>query len=256
MARRPVETGRFLPTVFPNLEAAGIRLREGVVSMIAGPPGVMKSGLALYWLGRMKVPVLYFSADMEPFEVFERAGAMMTGDTMEQVRRNPTAYEEGVNALPMRFVFDDSPTYDDVLLEVMAYVEVFGQPPKVICIDNLMNLTGDNEDEWAAHREHSKVIHKIGRITKSAFLVLAHMTDDANDVSYPQPRKKLQGKVSQLPKVILSLGFDGEWLRVAPVKNRFGRPDSTGKTYVELYAWPQANQFFNSRNDFLEGRPA
>lgn len=256
-AKRPAETGNFLRTVFQPLENHGIRLREGTATFIAGVPGAMKTGLTLYWVGRLNKPTLYFSADSEPFEIVERVAAMMTGDSMVKVRQDPSKYVDLLDTLPIRFVFEDSPTYKDVELEVAAYAEVYGRFPEVIVIDNLLNLVGENENEWGAHRDHARVIHRLTRITKAAVFVLAHMGEDKVDPSsHPQPRTKLQGKVSHLPKVILSLAFDGQVLKVAAVKNRFGPGDASGRTYAELYCRPESNQFFASRADLLEGRPA
>lgn len=257
IATRPQETGGFLPPVFLPLESAGIRLRSGTVTFIAGVAGAMKTGLALYWVGRLGLPTLYFSADSEPFEMVERAAAMVTGDSMAKIRGNTGAYAEQLDKLPIRFVFEDSPTYHDLELEVAAYHEVYGCFPKIVVIDNLLNLTGENESEWAAHRDHARVIHRITRITKATLIVLAHMGEDKVDpTQQPPPRKMLQGKVSQLPKVILSLAFDGQRLKVAPVKNRFGPADASGYTSVELYVDPTTNRFFNSRNDWMNGAPA
>ena len=257
VARRPQDTGAFLEPIFMPLENAGIRLREGTATFIAGVAGSMKTGLALYWVGRINKPGLYFSADSEPFEIFERAAAMVTGDTMTKVRANMPAYEAAVNGLNLRFVFEDSPTYKDLELEVAAYAEVYGEWPKVIVIDNLLNLVGDNENEWGAHRDHARVIHRLTRITKATVIVLAHMGEAKQDPTQtPPPRNMLQGKVSHLPKVILSLAFDGRNLKVAPVKNRFGPGDASGSTYVELAVDPTTNRFFNSRADLAAGRPA
>lgn len=256
-ARRPTPTGGFLRDVFAPLASAGIRFRAGTATYVAGVPGAMKTGFTLYLVGRLGLPTLYFSADSEDFEMVERAAAMMTGDSPEKIRANPGDYAEQLASLPMRMVFEDSPTYKDVELETAAYAEVFGDFPKIIVIDNLLNLTGENENEWGAHRDHARVIHRLTRVTGAAVFVLCHMGEDKVDPSStPQPRTKLQGKVSHLPKVILSLAFDGERLKVAAVKNRFGPADASGRTYVELWCAPATNQFFNSRHDFLEGRPA
>ena len=237
VARRPQDTGAFLEPIFLPLENAGIRLREGTATFIAGVAGSMKTGLALYLVGRLNKPGLYFSADSEPFEIFERAAAMVTGDTMTKVRANMPAYETAVNGLNLRFVFEDSPTYKDLEL----------------------NLVGDNENEWGAHRDHARVIHRLTRITKASVIVLAHMGEDAKDPTQTPPaRTKLQGKVSHLPKLILSLAFDGSRgvLKVAAVKNRFGPGDASGSTYVELYVDPGTNRFYSSRADLLANRPA
>ena len=256
-ARRPADTGGFLPDVFQPLAQAGIRFREGTATYVAGVPGAMKTGWTLYEVGRLNLPTLYFSADSEDFEMVERAAAMMTGDTMQQVRAQPEKYAEHLESLNIRMVFEDSPSYDDVVMEVAAYHEVFGAFPRIIVIDNMLNLQGQSEDEWSSHRDHAKVIHKLTRITRAAVFVLAHMGEDKVDPSAaPQPRTKLQGKVSHLPKVILSLAFDGQVLKIAAVKNRFGPADASGHRYVQLWCDPARNQFFNSQAEFLAGRPA
>ena len=257
IARQPQAEGNFLAPVFRPLEDKSIRLREGTATFIAGVAGSMKTGLTLYWVGRLNKPTLYFSADSEPFEIFERAAAMVSGDSMQKVRANPSNYARLLDDLNLRFVFEDSPTYKDLELEVAAYAEVYGRFPEVIVVDNLLNLVGENENEWGAHRDHAKVIHRLTRITKATVLVLAHMGEDAKDpTATPAPRTKLQGKVSHLPKVILSLAFDGQRLKVAPVKNRFGPGDPSGSTWVELYCDPASNRFFNSLADMQAGRPA
>lgn len=255
-ARRPADSGTFLPDVFPKFAEAGMRLREGTATILAGPPGAMKTALALYWVGRMNLPTLYMSCDSEDFEVVERVAAMMSGDTVQQVRANPEKYAEALDKLNLRFTFDDSPGYKDVELDVAAYAEVYGAWPKVIVIDNVMNLTGENESEWAAHRDHMRVVHRLTRITRASVLVLAHMSDDRSDTTTPAPRSKLMGKIGALPKLIISLAFDGQHLKAAPVKSRWGRADASGQSFETLWVDPARFQMFNSREDFLSGRPA
>lgn len=256
-ARRPADSGTFLPPIFAPFENAGIRLREGTVSVIAGTPGSMKTGLTLYWVGRLNKPAFYWSADSEDFEIVERVAAAKTGATMQEVRNNPEKFAEALDDLPIRFSFEDSPTYKDLVLDLSAYAEMHGRFPSIIVLDNLLNLVGETEDEWSSHREHMKVLHKLARITRATTLVLAHMAEDRVDPSAsPQPRTKLQGKVSHLPKVILSLAFDGTQLKVAAVKNRFGPADPSGHNYATLWVDPTRSQFFNSMQDYHSGRPA
>lgn len=256
-ARRPADSGTFLPPVFRPFEEAGIRLREGTVSVIAGTPGSMKTGLTLYWVGRLGKPTFYWSADSEDFEIVERVAAAKTGVTMQEVRANPEKYAPELDELPIRFSFDDSPSYKDLALDLAAYAEVHGAFPKIIVLDNLMNLVGETEDEWSSHREHMKVVHKLARITRATVLILAHMSEDKVDpAASPQPRTKLQGKVSHLPKLIISLAFDGTQLKAAAVKNRFGPADPSGHNYATLWVDPTRNLFFNSMADYHAGRPA
>lgn len=256
-ARKPKESGSFLPDVFPTLGNAGIRFRLGTAVYVAGVPGAMKTGFTLYLVGRLGLPALYFSADSEDFEMVERAAAMMTGDTQQQVRANPENYSEVLEQLPIRMTFEDSPSYQDVALDVAAYAEVYGDFPKVIVIDNLLNLAGETDDEWGAHRDHAKVIHRLTRVTGALVIVLAHMGESQQDPgAKPQPRTKLQGKVSHLPKMILSLAFDGQRLKICAVKNRFGPADASGNNFVELWCDPARNQFFNNQTDWQAGRAA
>ena len=50
------------------------------------------------------------------------------------------------------------------------------------------------------------------------------------------PRRAIHGKVSQLPAVILTLGYDPQGvLRVAPVKNRFGPHYADASQYATLF---------------------
>lgn len=256
-ARRPAPTGSFLPPVLAAFGSAGIRFREGTASYIAGVPGAMKTGLTIYLVGSWGLPTLYFSADSEDFEMVERAAAMMSGDTMETVRRNPGDYADLLDQLPIRVVFEDAPTYDDVVQEVAAYAEVHGQFPRVIVIDNMLNLTGESEDEWSSHRDHAKVIHKLTRITKATVLVLAHMGESSVDAgACPAPRVKLQGKVSHLPKLIVSLAFDGTVLKATAVKNRFGPADSSGRNFVQVWCDPAKNRFYNTPAAMQADQPA
>lgn len=255
-ARRPALTGGFLPPVFQPFERDGIRVRRGTVSMIAGCSGAMKTGLALVWLYRLNLPTLYISADSEDFEMQERAASMVSGHPQARVRQNIRDYVAQLDSLPFRVVYEDSPSYKDLEQEVAAYAEAYGQFPEVIVIDNFMNLVGENENEWASMRDHSKVVHRLTRTTGAATFVLHHMGEDKADQSMPQPKAKLQGKVSQLPKVILSLAYDNNELRVAPVKNRFGPGDASGQRYTSLWFDPSTMQVYPTQYDFQQARSA
>lgn len=251
--------GQFLPVVFPALEARGIRARLGTATIIMGPPGAFKTGFAMYYALRLNLPTLYWSADAEDFETVERAAAAVTGVTMREVAQDYAKYEDDLSFLDnVRFVYGDSPTYDDLVLDLAAYHEIQGEFPKVLVIDNLMNVSGEQENEWASMRDTAKVIHKLTRITGAAVFVLHHASDDRTDPSVPAPRKSLQGKISQLPKAIWSVALanNGTELRLCPVKNRWAGADPTGNDYVTLYADPGRSRIYNDRTSFLAGNPA
>lgn len=249
--------GDFLPAVLLPLESANLRVRIGTTTFVAGPPGAMKTALVLYLVLRWNLPTIYFSADAEDFEVVERAAAAISGDTITKVRANPGGYAEQLNLVSnVRFVFEDSPTYEDVESELSAYAEVFGEFPKVLVYDNFMNVVGENEDEWASARDTARFIHRLTRTTGAASIALAHMSDDRPDPSIPAPRSKLLGRVTQLPKAVWSLAVNGNELRVNPSKNRWGKSDPTGKEFASVWVEPERSRIYNSRTDWLEGRPA
>lgn len=258
LRRGPDAGGAFLPGVFRKMEDAGMRARMGTVTVVAGPPGSLKTAFTLYYVLRAGLPCQYWSADAEDFEMDERAAAAITGDTMNQVQVNPEAYlaplEE--HASHIRAIFNDSPTYEDLSLDLAAYAEVYGEFPKVLVLDNLMNLVGENENEWAGMRDHMRVLHKIARITGAAVFVLHHMSDDRADTTTPASRNKLQGRIAQLPKAVWSLALDGDRLKVAAVKSKVSAQHSDGGGYVEIFVTPHNGRFYNSHYDMQNGVPA
>lgn len=250
-----------LPTVFPALEHAGIRPRKATVTMIAATPGSLKSMLTLYWVARMGLPTLFFSADTDAFESMKRAAAMMTGTTQNKVEADVLAggenpYSAALAMLNIRWVFETDPSYADIALETAAFAEVFGEFPSVIVIDNLMNVVGENDNEFGSMRDTTKAMKRITRLTSAAVFVLHHMSEQERENGAPPARRRLQGKVSQLPEVILSMLLVGDELRIAAVKNRFGPGDASGEKYVSLWTAPDKCQFFNTRANMQMGIPA
>lgn len=251
--------GNLLPTVFPTLHDFGIRPRMGTCTMLAATPASGKTYLALKWLKEMKLPTLYFSADADEATIVERMCSIITGESTDSVAadlRTPEGKEfhsdNLMDEVPfMRFVFTPDPTYDELVLELMAFNELEGDYPKVVAIDNLMNLVGENENEWGAMRDHTKAVKNLIRTTGASFFVLHHMSEDVKDPSVPAPRKSIQGKVSQLPEVILSLARAGDELRIAVVKNRYGDQSPSGEYYTRLYVDLGKGQFYDHKPQLL-----
>lgn len=229
--------------------------------MLAATPASLKSMLTLYWTARMGLPTLFFSADTDAYESSKRAAAMVTGNTQAKVENDfaqgdQQQYLDALAKLNIRWVFETDPTYRDLELETAAFTEAFGAFPEVIVIDNLMNVVGENENEWQGMRETTKALKRLVRITDAAVFVLHHMGETEKDNTKPASRNRLQGKVSQLPEVILSIARDGSELRVCAVKNRFGPGDASGEKYVSLYASPERCRFYNSSFDMQTGAMA
>jgi len=156
------------------------------------------------------------------------------------------ADEIDATARHIRFVFESDPTYADLELETLAFAEAFGAFPEVIVVDNLMNLVPETDNEWGGMREHTKALKRLTRVTGAAVFVLHHVNESTKDPRFPPPRRDIQGKASQLPEVIITLGADlpNGVLRMAAVKNRFASQDPSGETYREVVVDADRMQFY------------
>jgi hypothetical protein len=232
-----------LPEITPQLTKAGIRFRRGQVTMIAAPPNGGKSLLALWYAVQHNLPTLYMSADTDDFTTCLRAAAMVTGQKVDEVEHGmlhggEAYYEDALAELPnLRFCFEPTPSLDDVWLEVDAFAEMWGEPPALLVIDNLMNVQAESDNEWSGLREIAKALHHVARKTHAAVVVLHHVSENDSKPYLPAPRRAIQGKVSQLPEVILTVAMHPAMgtFKVACVKNRSGPHDATAEDHVDLF---------------------
>ena len=212
--------------------------------MVAAAPNAGKSMFALIYAVKAKVPTLFFSADTDTATVMMRAASHLSGHSQLLVEGNLTSnrhyYDKHLdNMSNIQFVFDSSPSLDDIELEIKAYVELFGIPPELIVIDNLMNVVAESDNEWAGLRAIMVDFHDMARKTEACVMVLHHVSEQSEygKTTFPPARRAIHGKVSQLPALILTLGFDplDKTLKVAPVKNRFGPHTADGSDFATLF---------------------
>jgi hypothetical protein len=138
----------------------------------------------------------------------------------------------------LQFDFYPSPTLDEIDLSIRAYAEAYGEYPHMIIVDNAMNVVSLHNDEWAGLREIAKAMHHIARETEACVMLLHHTSENEGRTDLPPSRKAIQGKIAQLPELILTValvGHTGEF-RVACVKNRFAANSADGSKYVTLWA--------------------
>lgn len=237
-------TAQPLPTVWKDLEKKDIKFRRGQVCMVAAAPNAGKSMFALVYTIQAKVPTLFFSADTDTATVMMRASAHTAGHTQQTVEKmiteNPRYYDKYLESMShIQWVFDSSPNLDDIEMEIKAYIELYGLAPELIVIDNLMNVVAESDNEWAGLRQIMVELHDMSRKTEACVLVLHHVSEQSEygNPTEPSARRAIHGKVSQLPAMILTLGYSPieNTLRVAPVKNRFGKHQADGKDYVGLF---------------------
>jgi replicative DNA helicase len=233
-----------LPDVWTGLAKEQIKFRRGQVCMVAAAPNAGKSMFALIYAMKAKVPTLFFSADTDTTTVMMRAAAQASGHSQVNVEMNLSNdkhyYDKQFDKLAhIKWVFDSSPSLDDIELEIKAYVELYGIAPELIIIDNLMNVAAETDNEWAGLRAIMMELHDMARKTEACVLVLHHVSEQTEygSPSKPPARRAIHGKVSQLPALILTLGYDpaNAMLSVAAVKNRFGPHTADASRYATLF---------------------
>ena len=155
-----------LPQVWTDLDTKQIKFRRGQVCMVAAAPNAGKSMFALVYALRAKVPTLFFSADTDTATVMIRVAAALAGHNQQTVERNLDTnakyYDKYLDGMShIQWVFDSSPSLDDIELEVKAYVELYGIAPELIVVDNLMNVVAEHENEWAGLRQIMMELHDM-----------------------------------------------------------------------------------------------
>lgn len=237
-----------VPSPFKTWTDNNISIRRGEVSMIAGPPGAGKSTVALAIAVKSGVPTLYASADSHESTMAIRSLSMVTGIRQSEVEDAMTTNPEWASGLlkenvsHIRWMFDASPTLNDLEDEISVYRELQGSDPELIVIDNAVDVTHDSGDEFSSLRSLMREVKWWARETNAAFLILHHTSEAFEGYPCP-PRSALHGKIAQVPSLIVTLSStQPNLMAAAAVKNRYGKADPTGKTAVWMDYYPEVMQ--------------
>lgn len=245
-----------LPEFLPSLTAKGILLEPGQMCMIVAQPNGMKSMLSLWYAIHADVSTLYFSADTDRRTTWYRAAAIKTGIEFNDIKdmvgtSGQDIIDDAVREITMSGIqFDFTPklTMRDIDLELQAYVEVYGVPPKLVVLDNLLNCSNDAGD-FNGLVEILGDFHALAREMDCALIVLHHVNESTSKPEYPASRSSIRGKVAQYPEMILSLAAlpeEGQ-LRVAMVKHRHATPSPDGSNYETIFVDPTRMSFYNTK---------
>lgn len=228
--------GKPLPTVLQGLPP----IRRSEVTMIAGQPGAGKSLIALWhalgWVeGGMRG--IYFSADSAELGQASRALAMSSVNVSvreaEQLieEEDPWAIDQLSKLEGLAWSFEDDLSYENIDAEVMAHLELWGEYPQFIIIDNLTDVEGQSEDEGGTQRRAMKALVQLARKTDAALVVLHHTSENERIKEDPcPPRNAIMFKVSAKPAMVWTVADKGLRRPVAVVKDRFGKSDKSGNT--------------------------
>ena len=232
--------------MFESLEKNSTRFLRGQLCIVCAAAGSGKSAFTLTYAARSDVSCIYLSADSDPFVMLSRLISIQLGWPMENsadaVRRSelgPEA-EKVLEQSKIRFNYRTSPTLEDIRITLEAYNEVYGGYPSLVVVDNVTNVRTElnADDPFAGLEVVMEELHEMARETGACVIGLHHVTGPFNDGDKPIPLSGVKGQISRVPEQILSLfrtqSFNGETLNVSTIKNRSGKGDPTGNTYVSL----------------------
>ena len=244
-SRGPV--GEALPDVFERFKTYDIKFRRAEVNVIASGPGAGKTVLGLTLARLMKVPTLYVSPDSSSWVITNRLAAMVTGDYLNDIelayqndRGHP--YDQALQTIDhVMFSYQKEPWLADIRDETKAFEAAWGEPPSLIVVDCLRNIQPEDmngERGWQVFARTMEYLHGLAGDTGACIIVLHHLVGLYEDSVVPAPQSALEGKVSKLPAVILTLAKIQGKLRIAIVKNRSGDADTSARKVVELEYHP------------------
>jgi len=256
--------GSPLPAPFLTLDASQIQFRHGATSMIAGTPGSFKSVLALNMLAewaKAGIGCLYFSADSEEFTVVKRLGGILTGDPIDLVEKKILQGSPGKYVQALRDIKGTEFAYTQMDMNgianyVKSYEAIYGAYPEAIFIDNLIDFV-ESPDDWGGMLIMTRELDALARSTKSHICILHHarlrMKADGKLPDYGRPPAdyEIQGKITQIPRLVLTVTSKNLTMKLACVKNTNGPQFRDGSVSHEFQV---LNSMAVKDLDFAMGR--
>lgn len=204
-------------------------------------PGVGKSAVALIMALRAGIPTLIISADTDRNDQGERAMAILSGASMDEIKEEPEKYLHFLAGLPptLRFEFDSGPTAADLVEMCKAYRMVQGFYPHLIIVDTLGKVWSETGDENSRNKDAVDKLQFMARKTGAHVLACHHAVKMFDAGNVPIPLDGLMSGTSKLPEQILSMWRDDQGnVCFCPVKNRSGPADPTA---MQMRSWAKMN---------------
>ncbi|WP_018687032.1 hypothetical protein [Actinokineospora enzanensis] len=188
-------------------------------------------------------------ADSDAFEQLKRSVSILTGWTQERSAKliledRVADVSDKLTGLPIRINYNASPTLDVIESQLEAYQEVYGDYPDLVVIDNVTNVRFDrangDDDPFSGLESLMDYLHSMARETEACVIGLHHVTGQFNDSAKPIPLSGVKGQITRVPELVLTLhkkpgnDYIPDTLCVSTVKNRGGKADPSGSTFVEL----------------------
>lgn len=240
--------GEPIPVPWKAFMDADIILRQGQLVLIAAGPGIGKSAMTLTMVLESLVPSLMYSADSDAFTQLSRAianlGDMKVSHAAEMILEDRITDEvkDELRKIPLLIDYNSSPTPFDIEEILMAYYELCNEFPKLVVVDNITNVVTDatdSGDPFSGLEALMDYLHDMARTTAACVIGLHHVKGEHSSGTKPIAIDGVKGQIHRVPEMVLTMFKkpidNGRWLLcVSPVKNRGGKADPTGETYVEL----------------------
>lgn len=243
-AKHRGSSGDQLKTPFyPSLEGAGIRFWRSQLCLVVGPGSAGKSLLIQNLLARWAREgrtALTFLLDQDKATAAARFAATELDESFLEIKRDLDRSDVTLTLAKLCSIQTDfqAEIMADVECQLSAYIERYGVPPEILVIDNLGNMATGMEDEWGTLKALTLEFDLIARKYEILVLAAAHTRDEPT--TEPLPRSALLGKVSQYPRMILSVAYNPYdcIYKVAAVKNSSGPTDSMAANPIAFDANP------------------
>lgn len=218
--------------MFPALRKLDVELRVGELHILAAAPGGFKTGLAMQLALRSQIPCLYLLMDSNETSMTKRVLQAYNGWTTVQAEE---AWESGLAQRSfdkidwVRWDFPNAPDMAEIRDRVWAFAEIYGEFPKLIVVDNIMDVV--EEQSSAAYSEAEQNLSALARVANCAVLALSHVSGLHEGSRDPIPLGGVMYKATKKASLVLTatpVVWPSDMLRVAVVKNRHGQTDVAG----------------------------
>lgn len=228
-----------------------VSFRTRDLTILAGAPGGGKSTLAVNLAMHMDYPTLYLAQD-SPASVLARMAALSTADAISTTAKKLNSQEKFAISKALAesredLVFERGAcTLDGIRHRLEALTEWWGEPPKVLFIDNLIDLIveGTTHGDQSFYTKALPALKRMANQFNTAIIALHHVTrgsgnDHANGRSGITMNNLLYAGEREARHVWGVYNDGDKNLTVQILKQQDGPADPDGELTFDLRWYPR-----------------